>query len=49
METSAKNGFNVNKLFNQVVQILYEKTNKKKINEVKYIFINFYIIFHLGR
>ena len=38
METSAKNGFNVNELFFQVGKILYEETLKKqKIDKVRNI------------
>ncbi len=41
LETSAKDGFNVNKLFFQAAKILYENFSKKKeINTVnKYFFI----------
>ena len=46
LETSAKDGFNVNKLFFQAAKILYEHFSKKKeINRVnKYIFIWIYYI-----
>ena len=40
LETSAKNGFNVNKLCCQIVKILYENfVLKKFINEVNNIFL----------
>ena len=40
LETSAKNGLNVNKLCCQMAKILYDNfVNKEKINEVNNIFL----------
>ena len=44
METSAKNGFNVNKLFCQVGQILYEEfVIKNTVNRVRIYLFNKFI------
>ena len=44
METSAKNGFNVNKLFCQVGKILYEEfVIKNKVNRVRIYLFNKFI------
>ena len=44
METSAKNGFNVNKLFCQVGKILYEEfVIKNTVNRVRIYLFNQFI------
>ena len=43
METSAKNGFNIQELFCQTVKIIYDNFEKEnKINSVNIIFFNFF-------
>ena len=45
METSAKSGFNVMKLFCDAAKILYEDSMKKKeVNKVSLIYNNFNIV-----
>jgi hypothetical protein len=45
METSAKSGFNVMKLFCDAAKILYEDSMKKKeVNKVSLIYNNFIIV-----
>ena len=47
METSAKSGFNVMKLFCDAAKILYEDSMKKKeVNKVSLIYNDFIIIGH---
>jgi len=47
METSAKSGFNVMKLFCDAAKILYEDSMKKKeVNKVSIIYNYFIIIGH---
>jgi len=47
METSAKSGFNVMKLFCDAAKILYEDSMKKKeVNKVSIIYNYFIIVGH---
>jgi hypothetical protein len=47
METSAKSGFNVMKLFCDAAKILYEDSMKKKeVNKVSLIYNHFIIVGH---
>ena len=48
METSAKSGFNVMKLFCDAAKILYEDSMKKKeVNKVRKKFTNYLILIFL--